>query len=211
MAISWASTPFSKLSIGTTEIARISIGDFVIWPEFAPFETVLVATGNYDIPAGCNKLDVILLGGGNGGRGGAGAFQVGGGGNAGEWAVATLVRGVDIPWSTKTLSITVPSAKPGGGNGQDPPNSDPAIASGTGWVGLSAPGGVGTKQGVTRWGQTPGDKTFNGRTYIGGAAQTSNEAAGNAPGGGGNGGSGGFVSGNSGGAGSRGQAWIYAY
>ena len=159
---------------------------------------------SYTIPWWCNKVDVILLGAGQGG-GGSSGLVTGLGGNCGTWVTKTLVRGVDIPWTTTTITGTVPAAGAGGaGGGGAAPSAAAATASATGMTSLSAAGGAGGWTG--NWnGLGPGNTTFNGQTYTGGA--TSANSAGNAPGGGGTGGTfngGGFP-------GSRGRVWFYAY
>lgn len=74
-------------------------------------------SGNYTIPAWCNKIDVVVMGGGGAG-GGSNTFAWGSGGSAGQYNYVTLMRGSDISWSTATLSYTVGSGGIGhGGDG----------------------------------------------------------------------------------------------
>lgn len=170
-------------------------------------------TITYLIPSWCRYIDVVLIGGGNGGGGGFAGFVTGGGGNAGNWAHATLERGVDIPWSATAITFVIPVAAPAGTQGNKGAGGSTVTAevSGSSWSGLSATGGTGDQFGTTRNGQSPGTHTYNGQSYIGGAVQSTNQAAGNPPGGGGNGGNGNAFNGNQGGAGAPGGAWARAY
>ncbi|QSN55043.1 hypothetical protein I3U39_24450 [Mycobacteroides abscessus subsp. abscessus] len=170
-------------------------------------------TITYNIPSWCRYIDIVLVGGGNGGGGGFAGFITGGGGNAGNWSHVTLERGVDIPWSATAITIVIPAATPGGTQGNKGAGGGTVTASvsGSGWAGLSATGGTGDQFGSTRNGASPGTHTYNGEPYVGGAVQTTNQAAGNPPGGGGNGGTGNAFNGNQGGAGAPGGAWARAY
>ncbi|MDM2401761.1 hypothetical protein PP613_21165 [Mycobacteroides abscessus] len=171
------------------------------------------STITYLIPSWCRYIDIVLVGGGNGGGGGFAGFITGGGGNAGNWSHATLERGVDIPWSATAITFVIPAATPGGTQGNKGAGGGTVTAevAGSGWSGLSATGGTGDQFGSTRNGASPGTHTYNGVPYIGGAVQTTNQAAGNPPGGGGNGGTGNAFNGNQGGAGAPGGAWARAY
>jgi hypothetical protein len=64
---------------------------------------------------------------------------------------------------------------------------------------------------ATSVGGSPGNSTFNTRTYTGGTGGTAGGGAATAPGAGGGGGSIPKSGTNPGGAGSNGQVWIYAY
>lgn len=152
-------------------------------------------------------IDEVLLGGGGSGQASAAFFNVGDGGSAGNWAVATWVRGVHIPYDQ--LAITGVMGR--GGDGPPGPSvltgevGDPTVSS----TGLSASGGAGG----ALWGTSNGDavtpQTYNGKTYTGGARTGTgrNGPSGNWPGGGGAG-STGF---GSGGSGARGRAWYRSY
>jgi hypothetical protein len=77
---------------------------------------------------------------------------------------------------------------------------------------MSTQTAIGGTQGASTNGTTgasPGNVTYNGTTYTGGAAQTTPGAAGNAPGGGG-GGANPIVGAIAGGAGAHGAAWVVA-
>jgi len=186
-------------------------------PPMAPITQQYTTAGNhtYNIPAHALRLDIVCLGGGAGGSGGAGGFGAGSGGNGGSWNAATLRRGVDIPWSTSSISITVGSGGAGGSGGVLGSDGQPGGASSaatSGW-GISAAGGTTGGFGAGQAGKAPNPQnyTYNGVTYNGGAQQGSGGGAGNAPGGGGAGGNGGLISGSNGGAGAVGRVWVRAY
>jgi hypothetical protein len=191
-------------------------------PYFAPRSTDLVTPGpvTWPIPTFANYVDVILIGGGGGGFGGNPAvFLNGEGGDAGQWEAETLVRGVDFPAGATSLDFIIG----GGGNhgnvngpgSSGSPTVRNAIPSGK--AALTALGGPrGDHQNsYADDGDSPGDFTYNGITYQGGAGGNAvggkRGNPGTAPGGGGGGGSGGtwgvaFDGGN----GARGAAYIVA-
>lgn len=202
-----------SVSVGDTPVTKISVGDQVVWPftpELAAFTTAGAYT--YNIPAGCSKIGVILLGAGSGGNAGGAGFVSGNGGQPGKWQVVTLERGVDIPWIVKQITGVVGAGGTQGIYGGAAPTSGGATtATASGWAGLSAAGGVFVNSGgASGKAPSPASQTLNGQTYNAGAVQNASSAAGNSPGGGGAGGAGSFVSGNSGGPGARGEAWFYA-
>lgn len=170
--------------------------------------TTYTASGayTYTIPDWCNKIDVLLVGGGSGGWGGAAGN--GSGGKSGVWATATLQRGKDIPWTTTTItgSVGVGGTAGGGGGGAGGPGGA-TTATATGMTSMSGAGGSGNVGTTNVVGASPGDQTLDGITYYGGLSQGSLNNAGKAPGGGGA--AGGFAS--AGGAGAVGQAWFYAW
>ncbi|ASW84760.1 hypothetical protein [Mycobacterium intracellulare] len=193
-----------SISVGNTPVSTISVGDRVVWSTFTPELATFAAAGayTYNIPAGCRFIDVILLGAGSGGNAGGAGFVSGNGGAAGHWAIITLERGVDIPWSVKQITGVIGAGGTQGIYGGAAPTSGggtSAIASS--WAGLTAAGGVFVNSGgSTGKAPSPASQTVNGQTYPAGAA-----------GKGGNGGAGGFVSGSSGSPGAPGEAWFYAY
>lgn len=71
-------------------------------------------SGNYTIPAWCNKIDVVVMGGGGAG-GGSNTFAWGSGGSAGQYNYVTLTRGSAIPWGTTSLAYTVAAGGIGSG------------------------------------------------------------------------------------------------
>ncbi|WP_094359901.1 glycine-rich domain-containing protein [Mycobacterium marinum] len=169
-------------------------------------ETVIAPAGaySYQMPSWATHVDVILLAGGGGGGGGA-AINLGGLG--GHWQTATLERGVDIPWSTTTITGVIGSGGSAGSGGGVGGNGGVTTATATGMTPLSATGGVASgSQTIVGQGSYPQTTNFNGRTYRGGG-QTGIGTAGVAPGGGGSGGYP-FLPGQ---WGARGQAWFYAY
>ncbi len=175
-------------------------------------QVLAVGTTQVPIRVWSRFIDIVLVGGGNGGGGGWAGGIVGGGGNPGIWASITLERGVHIPWTTTVVSITIPAAVAGGTSGNKAAGGGTVSASATGWSdGLSAAGGTSDLFGTTRVGASAGSHTRNGKSYNGGAAQNTNGATGNPPGGGGNGGNGGVFSGSQGGAGAPGGGWVRCY
>ncbi len=175
-----------------------------------------VGTTTYVIPVWCRYLDVVLVGAGGGGAS-SGTFYLLGGfpGSPGTWATITLERGVHVPWTTTALTFVVGAggAKGSGGFAGTAGGAGAATTViGAGWAGVSAAGGAGGPQHPTginaNDGPGPGDKTYNGATYPGGATQTSDGGTGYAPGGAG---AGGANFGGPGGVGGAGGAWCRAY
>ncbi|ANU79145.1 minor tail protein [Mycobacterium phage Gardann] len=178
----------------------------------------------YNIPTWATHVDVVAIGGGGGGAGGANIGNGDGqGGKAGTWQSLTLKRGVDIPAGVTQITGAVGTGGNAGGSGNGSGtagNPSTALASG---LNLSAAGGGGgsginSAGGNLTYGQSPGNLTFNGQVYTGGArAGASNNpsgtgVAGNPPGGGGEGGGGAlFGTGSSGGPGGAGRVFFYAY
>ncbi|QGJ88312.1 hypothetical protein SEA_DREAMTEAM1_32 [Mycobacterium phage DreamTeam1] len=212
--ISLGATTVPKMSIGTTPIVKVSLGSVLIVPVFTPVTTPFTTTGSftYNIPAECSRLDVIVLGGGGGGQASLAIFAYGAPGGPGGWKGATLVRGVDIDPSITQITGRVgvggaggpgPSISPG-----FPGQSSTASCAGFSLEGAQGDGGVLAvgSQAATR-GKGPGNFTWNGILYTGGADNTANSQDGKVPGGAGNG-SAQLSRGYDGG---RGQVWIRAY
>ncbi|AYR01194.1 minor tail protein [Mycobacterium phage Oscar] len=153
----------------------------------------------YTIPWWAYWIDVLVLGGGQGGINGS--FGNGSGGAAGKWSVATLRRGVDIPWTVTTITGTV-----GPGGGSNGGNGTATTATYTGGPVLTGAGGSGGTDIFNVVGRSPGNQVIAGETYVGGAESPNLGAAGNAPGGGGA--AGGFF--GAGGGGGLGAAFIRA-
>lgn len=171
------------------------------YPRVEPATFDVAGGYTYNIPSWCTHIDVILLGGGEAGTGIG--FGNGSGGQAGNWAVATLVRGNDIPWGVTSITGTVGA----GGTGNGGPGAD-TTATFSGGGTYTGTGGTGNMGAVNPGGEAAGSQTYNDQSYVGGGGQGSLGNAGVAPGGGGAGG--GFGAGV-GGVGARGQAWFYAY
>ena len=189
---------------GSAGLAQaVYLGAEKVWPSFVPTETIYNTAGSftYTIPADCKKLDVILCSGGVAGTNG-GLTGNGRGGNSGKWNAVTLTRGTNIPQGTTTITVVVGAG--GSGNGAAGAASS---VSGAGVTTVTAAGGTGVASLVDVVGKGPGNYTFNGRNFTGGANQNNLNLPGNPPGGGS---SGGGFSTNSG-PGARGQAWVYAY
>ncbi|RPA58611.1 hypothetical protein EF294_15760 [Gordonia oryzae] len=170
------------------------------------------ATSTFTIPVWCTYLDVVLLGGGASGQTGSGANgQAGKGGQPGSWLSLTLHRGVDIPWTVRTLSVTVGAGGAQAANSDlAAPNPGTATTATINGTTYSAAGGTGTVS--TQAGGAPGDHTRTGVTYSGGTGGASSGTAGTAPGGAGAGGNGGyFTTRTRGAAGALGRAWIRSY
>jgi hypothetical protein len=182
-------------------------------PQLTPFTT----SGIYTFPAGCNRIDVVLLGASGGGAAPGSFYTLEGyPGVPGSWTTQTLVLGVDIPLTTTTIAVTIGT---GGAHGSGSSLTGVAGSAGTattatatGMTSLSAAGGAGGGTSgtgtVSYQGPGPGSEVFNGETYPGGATQSTAGGAGNAPGGAG---AGGTAFGGAGGVGARGEAWFYAY
>ncbi|AGI61685.1 minor tail protein [Mycobacterium phage BTCU-1] len=214
MPIYLGSTALNNFRVGTQTPDRIFLGNELVWPAFTEVTQSFTAAGSYtfSIPANCRYIDIIVLGGGGGGQASLALFNVGASGAPGQWNSITLKRGVDIPWSVTQITGSVgaagpgglgPSILPGGAGGDTTAN----YGSGT----ITGPGGAGGLGWASREGargDSPGNLTFNGKTYIGGGASTGDNQAGKPPGGSGSGHYPGFGSGQNG---APGAAWFRAY
>ena len=184
---------------------------------FVATEQVFTAPGafSYTVPAGANKIDVVMLGGGAGSNCGGAGGDEGLGGGAGLWFQTTLTVGVEVaPGAviTGTVGAGGTAGTPGltgnpGGMGQA--TTIPALS-------MTAGGGLAPAAGWSGDGRSPGNITWNNRIYYGGAAQpqsgtNSNGLPGNAPGGGACGGRGVVVGSNAAAAGAPGKVWFFAY
>ncbi|QBP30513.1 hypothetical protein SEA_CHARM_32 [Mycobacterium phage Charm] len=203
-----------KVFLGSTAVQKIYLGTTQVWPSFNPVGQTFATAGayTYNIPAGCSFIDVILMGGGGGGKsfGLAGAYADGG--DPGQWYLATLVRGVDIPFATTQIAGVVGVGGTGGAGGftsNNGGNGGNTTAVATGMTTRTAAGGLGATTrtlSILGPGPSPSSQTLSGQTYNAGA--TALTGAGNAPGGAG---CGTTISTTAGSAGARGQAWFYAY
>lgn len=182
--------------------------------------TVFNANGTFTIPWWCTHIDVVLLGGGGGGSSGNAVVGNGRGGLAAPWTNFTLVRGVDIPWSTTTLTVTRGNGGAGGGGGftGEVPGAQgtSSTVTGTGVTTMTGVGGLGAPQAAV-WnqgaGQGSGNQTYNTKSYTGGANTPDSATVGTTPGGGGGRGNSGFFGfpSGSGAAGGPGRVSIRAY
>ncbi|QZE10476.1 hypothetical protein SEA_SCOOBYDOOBYDOO_130 [Mycobacterium phage ScoobyDoobyDoo] len=171
----------------------------------ATFTTV--GAWSWDIPFWVRKIEVVLIGGGGAGEGMNVAGIWGEGGRGGQWQGAVFVRGEDIPNTATQITGTVGQGGVSTFGAGNP--GQPTIAYVNGSPILTANGGRGgSASNLDTPGRSPGNFTFNGVTYIGGAQQDGQSSTGYAPGGGGGGSR---VSLTTGGMGGRGQAWIRAY
>ncbi|ATE84749.1 hypothetical protein OKCENTRAL2016_5 [Mycobacterium phage OKCentral2016] len=166
-----------------------------------------------DIPWDLAVISGVVGGGGGGGQASAAWLNVGQPGAPGSWNGVTLKRGVDIPWDLAVISGVVG----GGGSGGIGPSVMPGlpgadstllVSGQTVAVGQAGGGGLGWADRAGARGRSPGNYTYNGRLYVGGAAATGDNQPGKPPGGSGSGHYPGFGSGQSGAAGA---VWVYAY
>lgn len=166
-------------------------------------------TYNYAIPVWSRYLDLTGLGGGGAG-GSGGWFLNGSGGSVGTWGSTTLERGVHIPWTLVTISITV-GANGTGSSGNNGGSGGATTITYNGTT-LTCPGGSGgtSQNGGTQNGSSAGALSYGGQSYPGGTGGTGNAGAASGNGSGGAGGSGSFGSTKAGGAGSPGRASIRA-
>ena len=190
---------------------------FVYYNNYSPATTsyTTAGSGSYPIPAWCTRIDVVVIGGGGGGNGGGAGNNNGGGGGAGTWSAVTLYRGTDLTWGATSLSYTVGT----GGNGAPDSFSGGTNGAASSGATISGAGGVGGKgQGIQQAGYAPGNYTWNGATYTGGAAGTPGAGtfyvaagAGGTPGAGGGGGGGILLgAGTPGGKGGNGAVYFRA-
>lgn len=189
--------------VGLTQAKAVYVGSTKIWPPMKPEMTVFSTAGSYtyNIPADCDKIDVILLGGGEAGTGIT--WGNGSGGRGGKFYTITLERGVDIPWSLATITGIVGAG--GTGNGGPGSASTAVISGGSTYTGAGGDGNMGA---LVPGGEGAGTQVYNSQSYIGGGGQGALGNPGLAPGGGGAGG--GFGTGV-GGPGAAGTVWFYAY
>lgn len=178
-------------------------------------------TTTYTIPVWSRYVDIIILGAGGGGGGHAfGSVYGGQGGEAGTWKTLRLERGVDIPWTLTSISVTIggPGSGGSGNSNGTAGNATTVTVTGVGTItAAGGPGGRGTgtsPYGAQTAGLSPGNQSFQGGTYTGGTGGTTTSGNGNAasaPGAGGGGGNSGvFVGTNRGGAGAPGVAHFRA-
>ncbi|QFG09051.1 minor tail protein [Mycobacterium phage ThulaThula] len=202
------------IPIGT--VVDQGIGADTATAGFAPHAALAAAfttAGAYTftIPVWCRYIDVILLGGGGGGRGMINIGSWGEGGWGGNWAVYTLERGVHIPWTARTITGSVGAGGAGSASGFSPARGQTggsSTAATDGWSGV-ATGGLGGQNALAPNGRavSPLTQTVTGQTYTGGG-EVSPVTAGAVPGGGG---SAAITTFQSGATGGRGRAWFYCY
>jgi hypothetical protein len=212
--------PIANVFIGTVQAKRMMLGDKIIWMPPAPAGTPMVGgspelttefktpgTFSYAIPMWANKIDVVVIGGGQGGINGS-PVSTGKGGNAGAWAHDTLTLET-IPATTLTLAVTVGKGGPSynliGGTGG---LGTVSTVTGVGLHATTAPVPIAGNL-FDMIGKSPGNHTYNGKTYTGGGTAPA-KATGKSPGGGGGGGEG-FFRASSGGKGGDGAVFIRAY
>lgn len=192
-----SATALQTMSTATALGIKAGLSATAAFPAMSPASTAYATVGSstYAIPYWCKYIDVILL-------------SAGGGGTV-TWV--TLERGIDTPWSTSTITITVGDGSSAGGSfggTGDAGARTVATVNGNTIEGIGGKAGPGTQAGQpVASGNTNSNKDLllNGVTYFGGAV--ANVATPNPPGGGGRGGNS-FSAGNKG---ARGQAWSRAY
>ncbi|AGS82691.1 hypothetical protein ANNAL29_8 [Mycobacterium phage AnnaL29] len=224
MGIYLGGTTLNTFRVGTETPARIFLGNDLVWPDITPVPQSFTTAGAWQwfFPVNCRYIDVIILGAGGGGQGSGSSFINGLGGNAGSWNAVTLKRGVDIPWDLAVISGVIGNGGNGGSWGFGALPGMPGGAGGdttavaTGIGTLTASGGNGVIGAGNMTGKSPGNFTWNGRLYVGGAERPRGGSGvtnvnGNPPGGGGPGGQGGAFSGQNGGNGAPGAVFLYAY
>ncbi|AXC35114.1 hypothetical protein SEA_PHRANNY_6 [Mycobacterium phage Phranny] len=215
MPLYLGSTALNNFRVGTETPDRIFLGNELVWPSFTEVTQFFGTAGafTFNIPPNCRFLDIVVIGGGGGGQASLALFNYGAPGAPGSWAGVTLKRGVDIPWSVTQITGNVG----GGGLGGPGPSVVPGFAGadttatftgGPTITGNAGAGGIGwaSSQANSR-GKSPGNFTFNGKLYVGGAAVTANNQPGNPPGGSGSG----SAQLSSGSNGAPGGAWVRAY
>lgn len=181
-------------------------------PHSAVYMQVDTLTGTVPIPAWCNYVDRIALGGGGGGHNGGTWGISGGGGDAGQWASDMLTRGIDFD-ADDSLSHSLGLGGVGGGGGAGNGVTGGSTTSTCNGDTLTGLGGAGSTElgggGSNREGESPGTFVWPGLgppwTLVGGAEQFSYSADGNFPGGGGCGGD--WVAFGIGGDGAIGSLW----
>ncbi|AVR77417.1 hypothetical protein SEA_TNGUYEN7_5 [Mycobacterium phage TNguyen7] len=216
MPIYLGSTALNNFRVGTQSPDRIFLGNELVWPDFAEVTQSFTTAGAYafNIPANCRYIDVILLGGGGGRQSSLAILNVGASGLPGKWFSVTLKRGVDIPWGVTQITGTIGAAGTGGGGipsvlpGGPGGDTTATFSGGGAYKGDGGAGGLGWATRETARGKSPGNLTFNGKTYTGGGAATGDNQAGKPPGGSGSGHYPGFGSGQ---PGAPGAAWFRAY
>lgn len=218
MSMRWGSEYVRGVSLGSTPAKAVYRGDTKIWPPPSPSLMSYTNAGSYTytIPAGYDKIDVILLGGGGSGAGGQTfSNNYGNGGGGGQWHTTTLTRGVDFPTNATTISGTIGTGGAGASANSNGQPGNPTTATISGYVSLQANGGAaGIGQNTNGNGLSPGNIAYNDREYIGGAQANGpgNAVPANSPGGGSPGGEGRTLgTGRSTAAGASGAAWFYAY
>lgn len=175
-----------------------------------PTEFATPGTFTYDVPAGAIALDFIILGAGASGLpGNTSTLVTGWGGLAGQWLTATVSPASGWPSNGQVTVVVGAGGAEQGINGAT--TVHPGAASSVSAPGMptySAPGGNGPNTGSVD-GQSPGNQSYNGENYIGGAEQLP-DYDGNAPGAGGGGGDATAAQYYYGGAGGPGAVWIVA-
>lgn len=172
----------------------------------APQLYQFTSSGTQAIPAWCNTIRAVPVGGGGGGYTPTSYSEAyGHGGYAGDFGSGSWVRGVDFDDTVTSVSYTVGD---GGGTASAGSNSSASIPGHT-VTGLGgAAGSSASSDPAVLVGEGAGNQTYQGVTYSGGAEQNT-AAVGNTPGGGGCGGQYGYPSPmDTGYAGAKGCVWL---
>jgi hypothetical protein len=178
-------------------------------PETTPF-TMGAGSYPWPIPDWANFVDLFLLGAGGGGSGGQ-LLTNGDGGLGGQWNTVTLHLGVDVPETTKTITITVGLGGKGGTPLVAGTAGEATTADAAGMTTQTALGGAGGANPGSETGKGPSPAsmtdTSTGDVFKAGDDQTTAGGKGIPFGGGGGGGT---IDIGSGGDGADGAAWIVA-
>jgi len=157
--------PVVRVRIGSTTGAIVAGGYGSSEHYVFSSSGVYLTPGAFSYSITTSPFDVVILGAGAGGQAG-GELTNGESGNAGHWAGITLTVGGNLPAGTTTINGTVGAAGAGG-------STEGAAGAAGGnttltpdvWAGLTATGGSGHGGA-----QTPGNFTFNSKTYNPGTA-----------------------------------------
>ena len=153
-------------------------------PVYPDHQETFTSTRTYMPDSWANTIDIVGCGQGGGGQGETGG-TVGRGGSPGVWGGKTLTVGTDIQAGTPiTCTVQPPpsnrgTSDPGSGgayfgNGQNGAATvftwtKPDGTTGTMTCAGGQGGGLGNNNNLTSYGQGPGNFTFNGYSYTGGA------------------------------------------
>lgn len=166
-----------SLFLGATKIDAVYTGA-QSGSAFTPVTVFINTVGawTYPVPAGANRVDVVVYGaGGGGGQGGSTSYGKGGG--AGGNGARTFTIGLDHP-ATNVVGTNGEARE--GGNG-----TATSVTSGT----VAVTGAAGTFANQSGFvGADAADMLFNGNVYAGGKGAATIGVVGRQPGGGGGGG-----------------------
>ncbi len=156
----------------------------MLLPSFEPFSQLFTTTGTFEVPRGCKKMTVIVIGAGGGHGGGAylnGIAFGGGGGGAGGYAESTFTGAELAALIGQTVAVVVGQRGADGGYmGNGKAGGTSSFANGTAQqiIGYGG-GGGGSGQGSGSGGGYVGQTGANGASGgSGGVASSGANAAG---------------------------------